>query len=388
MEVLDHYRDHGLTMGERDDLLVLAENANDTTRETYGPVHEPYIRRRAGNKSERAWKNSIRALMAKKVLEPVVRGAPRRHAVYRIPDLCPDPPHDGHLGYCTRPDPGEEQVTPQVTHPGSPKDMGHPTGDPTQSDDPQRVTPGMPMGHLTGANGTPVGCEWVTPQVTPPPLPPRNPSLSSATPLDLVRAAAVVPHGEERELIQWIEEHNKIKGMGWWLTVCGNGTIHKHATDWQAARTATPKRPDLPPHCGHCGDLDAGADNPAIRNPKFRYRRDEQGQWDMCTCHPDHSRAATSAPSSHATPDNPPAEPTGPAPNIDEIRARIQRARAAREKKKQPRKGRPAPPAPDPNTTPSPDEETHRQTMLAALAQWATDNGHNDTPDSQEGPTP
>lgn len=39
VEILDHWQDIGLTPGERGDLIVLAENANDSSRETWGAVH-------------------------------------------------------------------------------------------------------------------------------------------------------------------------------------------------------------------------------------------------------------------------------------------------------------------------------------------------------------
>src|SRR5690606_14948925 len=68
VEILDHWSDAGLTSGERSDLLVIAENANDATRETFGSIHAPYILRRAG-KSPAAWKNAIGKLMKKKALE-------------------------------------------------------------------------------------------------------------------------------------------------------------------------------------------------------------------------------------------------------------------------------------------------------------------------------
>src|SRR5579859_4263122 len=72
VEVMDHWQDAGLTAGERADLLVIAENANDTSRETVGPVHEPYLLKRAGKASGPAWRNAIGKLMKKGVLEYAV----------------------------------------------------------------------------------------------------------------------------------------------------------------------------------------------------------------------------------------------------------------------------------------------------------------------------
>lgn len=106
VEVLDHYRDHGLTMGERDDLIVLAVDTGDVSRETCVSPWEDYIVRRSG-KTARSWRNAIGALLRKGALEHLTENGrrvvtwPDQHPVYRIPVLCPDPPHDGRSGECT-----------------------------------------------------------------------------------------------------------------------------------------------------------------------------------------------------------------------------------------------------------------------------------------------
>jgi hypothetical protein len=171
VEVLDHWKDFGLTAGERNDLIVVAENANEQTRETVGPLHEEYILDRAG-KSAAGWKNALGKLMGKKALEYAVRngremrGHSGQYAVYRIPDLCSDAPHDGWRGHCTRP----ERVTSQVTqHDDENAGKGHLSDDPIDE-----------KGHLRGGEGSPERCEWVTPEVTPTPLTPTTPTTSSA----------------------------------------------------------------------------------------------------------------------------------------------------------------------------------------------------------------
>lgn len=168
VEVFDHWSDFGLTSGERNDLLVIAENANDQTRETFGSIHAPYILHRAGGKSAAAWKNTIGKLMKKNALEYAVeagreiRGHPGQTARYRIPHLCPLRSHDGLWGQCKR---DEEWVTSQVTH--SPE-MGHPTDDPSNGMGHSSGDAFDGMGHLRDA-------EWVTSQVTPtPPTPPTT----------------------------------------------------------------------------------------------------------------------------------------------------------------------------------------------------------------------
>lgn len=155
VEVLDHWQDAGLTAGERDDLIVLAENANDGTRLTWGPVHEPYILKRA-NKSGASWKNAVSKLLRKKVLTQHVPGRVKQAAVYHLTCLCPEPPHDGYKGFCTRP----ERVTSQMTHPEGVEKEGHLSDDPQGhlSDDPESRE-----GHLSDD-------ERVTGEVTPTPL--------------------------------------------------------------------------------------------------------------------------------------------------------------------------------------------------------------------------
>lgn len=176
VEVLDHWQGAGLTAGERSDLLLLAENANDRSRLTWGPVHEEYMLHRA-NKSAAGWKNSIGKLMKKGVLVQHAQGHVGQVAVYRLAQLCPEAPHDGWRGHCTRP----ERVTPEVTLPdGGEAEEGH------LSDDPQGHSSGdslEPKGHLAGV-------ERVTSQVTPtPPVSSlKIPSNTSSSP-----AAASLP---------------------------------------------------------------------------------------------------------------------------------------------------------------------------------------------------
>lgn len=174
VEVMDHWKDAGLTAGERDDLYVLAENANDSTRLTWGSVHAPYILARA-NKTAASWKNSIGKLTKKKVVTQHLAGHTGRVAVYHLTPLCPDPPHDGYQGRCSR----IERVTSQVTlsDEEDPKE-GHSTDDPGEVDE-------EPEGHLSddpeGREGHLSGDERVTSEVTPSPLtPPTTPSTTAS----------------------------------------------------------------------------------------------------------------------------------------------------------------------------------------------------------------
>ena len=190
VEVMDHWPDAGLTAGERSDLLVIAENANDQSRETYpkGGMHQEYILKRVG-KTAAAWKNAIGKLMKKGVLAYATRdgrelsGFPGQVAVYRLTALCPAAPHDGLLGQCTR----SERVTSQVTQSAEPDQTGHLSGDPN---------PGM--GHLTEANGSPHRWERVTSQVTPTPLSPQTPL---SPPPQAATSSAAAQSNNERETI-------------------------------------------------------------------------------------------------------------------------------------------------------------------------------------------
>jgi hypothetical protein len=198
VEVMDHWRDAGLTKGERDDLHVIAENANDATRETFGPIHEDYILRRVDKQPE-SWRNSIDALKRKGVLEYAVRngremsGRRGQYAVYRIRALCPEAPHDGYKGHCKRPEKTAEgaplpaeRVTPQMTHP-----LGNLPDDPSKRLGNSVDDPSKRLGH-------PRDAEWVTPGMTPSPPapvfdePPRDQPPPPASPPWLVT-------GEEAE---------------------------------------------------------------------------------------------------------------------------------------------------------------------------------------------
>lgn len=174
VEVLDHWQDADLTPGERWDLLVLAENANDGSRLTFGPVHAPHILQRA-NKSPKGWKNAITALMRKKVITTHVPGRINQCAVYHLEHLCPEPPHSGYKGHCTKPvatpDGGAAGVTPPLAGVTPAQEEGHLSDDPV-SEEGHPVDD--PMGHPTddplGQEGHPVDAERVIQQMTPTPL--------------------------------------------------------------------------------------------------------------------------------------------------------------------------------------------------------------------------
>ncbi|MFF2511668.1 hypothetical protein [Streptomyces sp. NPDC058086] len=203
VEILDHWQDIGLTPGERGDLIVLAENANDSSRETWGAVHAPHILKRAA-KTPASWRISINRLMKKKALEFALRGGKElrgytgQHAVYRIVELCPDPPHSGYKGHCTKPvatsddgvasdaaaADGEEAAADLPPETVSPTDAeeGYPSANPVDGDPEEGYLTANPEGYLTAnpegyltANaveglGYLTATERVSGQLTPTPL--------------------------------------------------------------------------------------------------------------------------------------------------------------------------------------------------------------------------
>lgn len=246
VEVLDHWKDFGLTAGERGDLIVVAENANDETRTTWGPLHADFILERAG-KSANGWKNAIGKLVRKGALEHavingrVMAGFHGQYAVYRLAILCSEAPHDGLRGACTRTT--TQRVTSPVTQPEEGSRKGHPTGDPNSR-----------KGHPTGA-------ERVTSQVTPsPPSPLTTSPLSVAE--RLVTAAAVVTDEERETFINWVNQTYQPKGPGWWRAVAKEGDFPDIAAKWRANQAATTGSGDVSAPCTKCTGGEGWIDQP------------------------------------------------------------------------------------------------------------------------------
>lgn len=244
VEVLDHWKDFGLTAGERDDLVVIAENANEKSRETFGPIHEDYVLKRV-NKSAAAWRIALNRLLKKKALEYAVhngrqmKGFTGQHAIYRIPVLCSDPPHDGWHGYCTRP-------AKYAAPPEEPAEEGYLTANPSTEE-------GYPSDNAVPEEGYLTATEWVSGQLTPsPPTPLTTSPLSVAE--RVVQAAAVVADEERETFINWINQHYQPQGPGWWRTVAKKGDFPDIAARWRAS-TAGPASNDPPQApCTKCPD--------------------------------------------------------------------------------------------------------------------------------------
>jgi hypothetical protein len=289
---MDHWHDAGLTLGERADLLVLAENATDATRETFGPVHEAYILKRAG-KTAATWRNAIGKLMKRGVLEYAVRegremsGWPGQYAIYRFAQLCPEGKHDGLRGQCKR----EERVTWEVTQPDADLRTGHPTGDPITG-----------TGHLTGG-------ERVTSQVTPTPLvssedsplspadPPAPPAAPDEREIDPLTRKLMTEHQATADEVDAVLGQVRAEGrigsvVAWANSKTGHADIrqrlHQVRLEQQArASPGQPARP-VPDWCGTCNQGDPSA----ATDPGRRWIEHDDGSAERCHCHPDHKPQA------------------------------------------------------------------------------------------------
>lgn len=111
-------------------------------------------------------------------------------------------------------------------------------------------------------------------------IPSDSSSLSVAD--RVVQAAAVVPAGQEREFIDYINKNHNPKGPGWWHTVSNRGDLPDLAESYRTARAeqAATARPTLPAWCGRCGK-----ENPAAVRFNQNFRVLEDGR--RCPdCHP------------------------------------------------------------------------------------------------------
>lgn len=146
VEVLEHAPD-ALTWRERYALAVLAENANDTTRECWpGIEDDPVIAHRMRLPGRSSRYEVLKALRTKGALEGVTAGHRGHRAVYRIPTLGPvtvDPGKgpgspdaipkkgSGDSGHSVR----EPRTQPATKGPGTPD----PNSEKGSGNDPERV---------------------------------------------------------------------------------------------------------------------------------------------------------------------------------------------------------------------------------------------------------
>lgn len=152
VEVLDYAPDT-LTWRERHALSVLAENANDDTRECWpGIEDDPTIARRMRLPGRSSRYEVLKALRTKKALEGVSAGHRGRRAVYRIPEMgpakgpaFPDPTAEKGSGNAGQSVQGSRTQTegkgPQNPDPSGEKGSGN---DPERVREPHGKGPGTP----------------------------------------------------------------------------------------------------------------------------------------------------------------------------------------------------------------------------------------------------
>jgi len=251
VEVLD-YAPEDLTPAERLVLVVLAEDANDGTREGWPGMDK--ISRRTGLQPD-----SVRRVfqrLAKRGLEVRVPiGKDKR----------------GRLVFA---------------HEGAKTTYRIPRFTPERRDQGPSTEAGPQSHHSSARGGTLVpqrrdaGPSEAGPQSRPSPQSPQSPHLS--LPHQVVTAAGLEDESERENFIAWIAEQHQPRSNAWWRAVSDNGDLTDLIREWRAHRPAAAA--DIPPWCGQCGD-----DNPAARlNPRFRLR---DGQ--PCPdCHP-HTRSSS-----------------------------------------------------------------------------------------------
>jgi DNA-binding MarR family transcriptional regulator len=261
VEVLDH-APADLTPSERLVLVVVAEGANDETREGWPGMDK--ISSRTGLQPD-----SVRRVLqrlAKRGIEiRVPIGKDKRGRLvfahegsrtrYRIPVLAPKR--------------RDEDPTSQNQEAGRQSHHSDSRG-------------GTVVPQRRDADPSEAG-----PQSRPFPQSPQSPHLSLAE--QVVRDSGVVAEHERETFISWLKDKYAIRGIGWWKTVTP-ADLAEHAADWRAQRTGTPSAPTLPPWCGQCGDRQ----ELAKKNPDLRLVEDDHGNRRPCPdCHPNNVRNTT-----------------------------------------------------------------------------------------------
>jgi hypothetical protein len=228
-EVMD-YAPPELTWREGWILLVLAETANDKTRECWpgydGDSARSQTFRRRVRCSRSQFYTVLKSLIDHKVIETTQRGQKHRQAHYRIAPLRP---------------PLSVPETGTLKSPSGSAEPGH--GDDSQG----------PGSEFSGSRFEALS---VPETGTPSPHTPQDSSSLSAH-ARIVRSAAVVAESEERDLIDWITKTHAPRGIGWWRTVARNGDLEALADQWRTS--ASPGRgtslsvlPELI-ECARCG---------------------------------------------------------------------------------------------------------------------------------------
>lgn len=244
VEVMDH-SPAALTWRERWVLAVLAEDANDESRQCFPSFDgddDRSARFRARTRCSRSqYYATMSALANKGVVKSLRRGQKYGSAKYLI---LPMGPVQRPGLRDTEPDsqrPGL-QDTDRVQGPDS-QDTERPSQGPGFDDSGSRFRGlSVPVSSSQGP-----GLQDLYSSV------PSIPSSLSSE-VEFVRAANVVLEAEERDFADWIIKTRKPGSPGWWRTVVGNGDIVVLAAAWRATRA--PKQParDELAECRECRD--------------------------------------------------------------------------------------------------------------------------------------
>lgn len=255
-----------LDTGELALLLILADEANDETRECFPGMDElcAYMRMSAdgiGKVLQRLAKRGIdvRVPVGKDKTGRAIYAMKGVRTTYQLPKFAPTMP------------------VPQYGQSANAQTPVRPKTD-------SRPDAGTPISGVWPDAGT----SMPGPQSGPSPHIPQEeePHLSVAQ--RVLRTAALgLTEDEEKKLIDWTNRQDR-KGPAWWRTLAANGDLPDLVASWREhAVTAAAVFGDTPPPwCGECGD---GSSN-ARFNPRLRTDTGLPGGQPCPRCHPDRAR--------------------------------------------------------------------------------------------------
>jgi hypothetical protein len=311
VEVLEHAPD-ALTWRERYALSVLAENANDATRECWpGIEDDPAIAHRMRLPGRSSRYEVLKALRAKGALEGVTAGHRGRRAVYRIPVMgpaLPDAPDPGKGPGSPDPMdekgsglPGQSVRDPRTQSNGKRPGSPDPNGKKGSGNDPERVREPHGKGPETP---DPYSSDPSEEEVTTAPPAPATREITDEDKLDFGRFWQLHPKSRDMDKTrtEWITavlagadpkkitaaaqayaheaasiEFRFVKQSANWLRE--RRYEDKYAPAAQPAR----KTSQLPPWCGECADGNRAAE----REGHLRQIYDSRGNAHPCPkCHP------------------------------------------------------------------------------------------------------
>jgi hypothetical protein len=311
VEVLEHAPD-ALTWRERYALAVLAENANDSTRECWpGIEDDPAIAHRMRLPGRSSRYEVLKALRSKGALEGVTAGHRGRRAVYRIPVMgpaLPDVPNPGKgpgfpdaMAEEGSGNPGQRVRGSRTQSAGKGPETPDPNGQKGSGNDPERVRephgkgPGIPDPYSSVPSEEEV---TTAPQAT------ATREITAEEKLEFGRFWQLHPKSRDMDKTrtEWITvvlagadpkkittaaqayahevagiEFRFVKQSANWLRE------HRYEDKYAPTPEAPGKTAQLPPWCGECAD----GNRAAARSGHLRQTYDDNGNGHPCPkCHP------------------------------------------------------------------------------------------------------